>query len=222
MPFRVLIASICYGSYQRCEITPWCIEAYCAFDRKDVVTNYLKMDQLYVESARNKAVSIAQSMNCDALVMVDSDMLPAMGFFKHAIEFLRDRAGPVVIASPYCGSPLNGCPVHVQRSPDGKSVVPVTRDEAAMLTGNEQVAAIGTGLMAIHLDCFDVIGQPYFAVEYASSSQDVVLLTEDYYFCQKLGQMGGQVWVSWDHWSGHDKHFIVQRPKVGEQTFDLP
>jgi hypothetical protein len=215
MPFRVLIESICYGSYQRCEITPWVVEAYTSYDPRQVQVTYGKIDQLYVESARNRACSVA--LDFDALVQIDTDMIPAPGFFQRAVDFLRKHPGSVAIGSPYCGSPAVGCGVHVMRTPDGGStLVPVTRAEAARATGIELVGAVGTGLFAMNTAALRALSPPYFVTEFTDSRNEIVSCSEDFAFCRKLTRAGGRVYVDWNSWSGHDKRVVVGKPEPSE------
>lgn len=207
----VLIARIARGKWERSEVGTWLAQCYC-----DALTGRVKIGRLIHELvdaeptsvARNAAVRVARRESFDVLFMVDADMVPAGGFFMHALRFLKDATGAVIIGSPYCGVPP-ACDVQVMKPGTFERY---TRDEAKALTGNTAVGAIGTGLLAFNVAAFDKLSPPYFDYEYPDERRETVSRTEDVSFTRRLTEAGGRVFAAWDEWSGHAKEAIVGKP----------
>lgn len=209
---NVLLMHIAHGRNERCEVGTWLVDCYVQMLRGLPVNlgNGL-VDGFPTSTARNSAVLEAQAAGADVLVQVDDDMLPSLSFFAHAVEFLSHHPGAVCIGSPYCGAaPAHN--VQVMRRDFSR----FGRDEAAAKTGDELVGAIGTGLLACRLECFERVEPPWFEYEYADRYHATLIRTEDIHFTRRLTEAGGRVYCAWDHWSSHAKVEIVGKPEPAD------
>lgn len=197
---------------------------------------------------RNRIVKEAKAAKVDVLVMLDSDqgMMFHQGefgvkdFFKSSFDFLCEHydKGPCVIGAPYCGPPTHGHEnMYVFRwriySERGKETLffidQYTRDEAAMMTGITQVAALPTGAIMYDMRCFDLIEPPYYQYEWKPAYvngkrvcyEDEKGSTEDVQNTRDIGIAGqlklgyNPVYCNWDSPVGHWKPWCVPgRPKV--------
>lgn len=132
-----------------------------------------------VTMVRNKFVRLARASGAHVLVMVDSDQSPNFHrgesdwkpFFETAFDFLYERytKGKVTcVGAPYCGPPglklgSESVYVFVWRNDGihGKET-PIrleqyTREEAALMTGVQECAALPTGMIMYDMRCFDLI-----------------------------------------------------------------
>ena len=132
-----------------------------------------------VTMTRNKFVRLARASGAHVLVMVDSDQSPNFHrgesdwkpFFETAFDFLYERytKGKVTcVGAPYCGPPglkqgSESVYVFVWRN-DGihGRETPIrleqyTREEAALMTGVQECAALPTGMIMYDMRCFDLI-----------------------------------------------------------------
>ena len=181
-----------------------------------------------VTMSRNRAIEIAKSHNVDFVIMVDDDVFPdmyvdrdpkAQPFFPLAFDFLVKHNGPAMIAVPYCGPPPIEN-IYVFRwatcqsdhpNPDLK-IDQYSREEAAVATGIEEVAALPTGLCMFHLSAVDKLKPPYFYYEWKDKREQEKASTEDVTFTRDLAFAGVPIYVAWDCWAGHWKQKCVGRP----------
>ena len=210
---KVCLCRIAYRRWERCEVGTWL--AHCALEAaaRQVKVNLAIVDQNAVEPARNTAVQIARRAGADALVMVDDDMAPHPAFFPTALEAFRvgHEGQPVLaVGSPACSAERL---VNVARNEGGVLVRP-SRHETAGLAGLERVWCVGTGLIAIHMDAFALLGPPYFRIEYADAECTTAGATEDIAFSRNLSEAGGCVLCAWDCWSGHAKEELIGKPEA--------
>lgn len=218
---NILIARICRGSWERCEVGDFLVSSFVYAAHNGVNMLLGNVDQEPTTAARNNAVSQALAAGIDILIMVDDDMVPAPRFFEQAVQFWnggktgrgglnmrpfnKDRC---VLGSPYCGSPP-GRLVQVLDS----DLQRMTRQFAMNRSGIGQVRCVGTGLIAIDLRCLSLIEPPYFDYDYTDAVRTNVKWTEDFYFCNRIHEAGGKVWCAWDQWSGHAKTEVVGKPE---------
>lgn len=189
---------------------------------------------------RNRIVRKAQSAGADVLVMLDSDqgMMYHEGehgvkdFFKSSFDFLCEHydKGPCVIGAPYCGPPTRdneNMYVFRWRIPSDRgsetlfSLDQYTREEAALMTGISEVAALPTGAIMYDMRCFDLIEPPYFKYEWKDKYEDEKGSTEDVQNTRDISIAGilkhgyNPVFCNWDSPVGHWKPWCVPgRPKV--------
>ena len=79
--------------------------------------------------------------------------------------------------------------------------------------------AIGTGLIAFNMACFDVVEKsnllPWFDYDYSDPPYNTdVSQTEDYHFLHNLINAGGRVFCDWESWSEHAKVELVGKPQL--------
>mgnify|MGYP006921325213 CR=1 FL=1 len=192
---------------------------------------------------RNAALDSAIRNGCHFVLMCDTDMIfdvhakdggidyahmPKMAdqipFMPAALEYALEHPGPCVIAAPYCaGPPSERVLVHrfveyEQESPnaptEGIRLEPFSREEAALKTGYEMVAALPTGLMLIDTRVCHVLKPPYFTYEYNGDAETGLIGTEDVVFSRNLYYLGVPQYCAWSSWSAHVKHRFVGRPRV--------
>jgi len=227
---KILLARIAYGGWEHAALGNFCIQTAVRAQGHPLIDDILHafVDVCPTPAARHRAIRMARDSGCRIMVQVDADTVPHPDFVLFAAEWLLAQPGPSVLCSPYvCGLP--DCRVQAFRIAT-KSAHPgdigalehFGREEAALKTGVERVAAAGTGCFACHVEAFDRIAMPYFSYEYADAMQDRVVCTEDVNCFRDLTAAGVPVCVSWDHWSDHVKEGPVSRPRVvsPEQIWD--
>ncbi len=180
--------------------------------------------------------------NCHFILMLDCDMvfdihaadggmdyahLPKHAdqrpFMPAALEFALEHPGPCVIAAPYCsGPPKERVLVHrfsefeqesANAPAEGIQLECFTREEAALKTGYEMVAALPTGLMLIDMRVAMILRPPYFHYEYNGDNETALIGTEDVVFSRNLYYLNVPQYVDWSAWSAHVKQKIVGRPR---------
>ena len=219
LPRKVLIAVISRGLNIRGPAAIWLVQAFN--DQVDPSAQVVGVDLCSAEPtsrARNMAVKRAREITNlqanDILIMLDDDIHPALDWYNRATRFLSDYPGPTCFASPYRGAPPER-KVEVQHI-DGHRF---TQEEAANRHNIEQVAAIGTGLIAFNMACFDVVEKsnllPWFDYDYSDPPYNTdVSQTEDYHFLHNLINAGGRVFCDWESWSEHVKVELVGKPQL--------
>ena len=202
-----------------------------------------------VTMCRNRIVQKARAAGVDVLVMIDSDQGMMFHeneqgfkpFFESSFDFLCEHydKGPCVIAAPYCGPPTHDHEnvyvfrwrIKAERGAETLFFIDqYTREEAALMKGISEVAALPTGAIMYDMRCFDLIKPPYFNYEYKASydehgkevhyeddkgSTEDVQNTRDISIagCLKLGY--NPVFCNWDSPVGHWKPWCVRgRPRV--------
>lgn len=220
---------------------------------------YFDLADTPITMTRNQAIAKARAIKADALLMVDSDMSPDMylkslpeakPFWNVAFDFLYDHweRGPVVIGAPYCMGPPEEIPAvgHwvCDASPDYQASGDVTnpldaklrmysREHAAIMSGIQPCAAIGTGLILYDMRIFDLLAKPYFDYEWIgeddvcpccrqhiAGERAAKASTEDIYCTRDIAIGAGKrlgynpLFCAWDSWSGHWKPKCVGKPQV--------
>jgi glycosyltransferase involved in cell wall biosynthesis len=222
---KVLIARICLGHTERCEVGTWgmrCFQdAYRGKSKLDIDLNSCVIDKAGTHCARNYAVKKAREAGVDILFMVDADNGPHKDFFLFACQFLREHPA-AVLASPYCGNrPMDpsqpdrrvNVTIKDANSTHGKRYI--TRDEAVDLVGVQPAYGVPTGAIAIGMRVFDALPPPWFDYRYTDEFM-TESGTEDFYFSEKVVDEGGEVFVSWDHWADHLKIERIGKPEREE------
>ncbi len=194
-----------------------------------------------ITMVRNRALRRARMNGVDVLLMVDSDQIPdlyvgkdplAKPFWDTAFDFLYRHydKGPCVIAAPYCGPPPDpvegGCEnvyvFHWANSTNWRkgedepnySLAQFSREEAAMRSGIEEVAALPTGLCMIDTRVCDLLDPPWFKYEWMDEYESDKASTEDVYFTRNCSLLGIPQYCTWDSWAGHAKPAIVGKPQL--------
>lgn len=211
---KILIAVLARGHYERCEIRDFILGVYCSGNPLVGKIINATVDRSPTTTARNNLVGECFRQKFapkDKVLMIDHDMVPSTTFFDHALKFLNEYHGPTVIGSPYCGAAPD-CEVQVCEQDQNGIVRRVTHDEAAERHGTRPTMMVGTGMMMANMAAFEILKRPYFDYSYETPDMEVASQTEDFYFCANLLAAGGRVFCSWDHWSGHDKPWVVGKP----------
>lgn len=218
---KILICRMTAGGLERAElgscVALWSAAAPSWPGVEDVL--HLALDVCPTPVARNQAVKAAREAFADVLVSIDADTVPDAGFLKAALGVIRER-GPCVVAAPYvCAGPEQRVQVFRWGSNEDATgndalgrCVHVSRDEAARLSGAEDVAFFGTGCFAAHIGAFDRIAPPYFAYEYEDATMTKVVSTEDVRCFRDLSLAGVPMVCLWDHWAVHMKTVPLGRP----------
>lgn len=201
--------------------------------------NFLDFSDTPITMTRNRAVKRAMDAGADVLVMCDSDQYPdlylgqdplAKPFFQSSFGFLyenRMKGRYVVVGSPYCGPPPTEN-VYVFRWANWQSDHPnvdlrleqFPREDAAIRSGIEEVAALPTGLIMFDLRVFDFLKPPYFYYEYTDPYEQEKASTEDVTCTRDIALHGSQVagyspiHCNWDAWAGHFKPKCVGKPQL--------
>ncbi len=139
--------------------------------------NCLEYCDTPITMTRNAAVMAARQQKADLLLFVDSDQVPdtmlgkdpdAKPFWNEAFNFIYDRwdKGPHVVGAPYLGGSPTCENVFVMRWRNRVSSFEAeadfhldqyTREEAAIMSGIHECAALPTGCILYDMRCFDLI-----------------------------------------------------------------
>lgn len=183
------------------------------------------------DRARNAAVKQAKEDGSHYALFLDNDNTPdyllgrdagAKPFLPTALEFALAHDGPCFVGAPYCsGPPAQEVVVmkHREYIPDlvgglGKKLDKFTRDEAAVATGTERVAALPTGCLLMDLRAFDVLPPPWFYYEFKDPPYNTQLAsTEDVACTRNADWLGIPQFCNWDAWAGHWKAYQVEKPR---------
>jgi hypothetical protein len=227
-----MIARFPYGHSEHDAVTDWLVSTVIkakADKRISEVAKFKKADTP-ITMLRNLAMLEAKKAGVDFVLMIDSDMDPdkylgidptAKPFWDVAIDFALSHQGPCVIAAPYSGPPPHELPYIGQWTnrqsdhPDADlKLEMMTREQAAVRTGIEEVAALPTGIILIDVRCLEYISPPWFDYEYADPPFNTEkATTEDIYFTRNLSLAGVPQYVAWDCWAGHLKQKSVGKPR---------
>ena len=152
---------------------------------------------------RNQIVVSARAAEADVVLMIDSDSAPdlydgqdslAVPFWKAAFDFLyaHYEDGPVVVGAPYCGPPpVENIFVFKWRNKQSDhpnidcALAQYEREEAAVMAGVQECAALPTGLILYDMRLFDFT-EPKLKIE-----ETVDRLTD--YWLRRFGAKSGEV-----------------------------
>jgi hypothetical protein len=239
---KVMFTRFPGGGMDRAEVTDWLVDSVveAKLDPRveDDIYNW-RLTDTPITMSRNRCIEVALKEGIDFLVMVDNDMAPdlyspgrseyhnpeAKHFYASAFDFLYQRRetgeAPAVIGAPYCGPsphenifvfqwrvletncPSNGTRISLQQ---------FTREQAAIMTGIQEVGALATGLIMIDMECIKNIAPPYFYYEWTDEKKTEKASTEDVTFTRDLSLNGVPQFCNWDSWAGHWKPKCVGMP----------
>lgn len=218
-----------------------------------------------ITMTRNKAITRARELGADIVVMLDSDMRPdlcldrdplAKPFWDTSFDYLYKHydTGPVMIGAPYCGPPPHeNVYVFRWRSRQGNHPDDVdmqleqyTREEAAIMGGIQEAAALPTGVIMADVRLFELsdpksqvanlkqqgyeeniardLSRPWFYYEWQDEYGDRKASTEDVTATRDLSLIGQNVLgynpilCNWDAWGGHWKPKLVGKPQLLTQS----
>ena len=136
-----------------------------------------------------------------------------------------DLFPPATIAAPYCGPPPKELP-YIFRWKNYESNDPnehfklemLEREDAAMRSGIEEVAALPTGLILYDVRVFKELeaagALPWFDYEYTDKYCRQKCTTEDVFQTRNAHMLDLPLYVAWDCWGKHWKHKGVEKPSM--------
>jgi hypothetical protein len=241
--FKVGFAQFPGNSSTRPEPPDWVMRTVlkCKKDKRiqDAIWTFNEGDTP-ITMVRNKCVFEAIRDGVDYLLMIDSDMDPdyLVGYDPHsrpfwdvAWEFMVDRRKRekkeglpyATIAAPYCCAPPHESPMIFKwttsqsdnPNPDHRLLM-MSREEAAVRSGIEQVEALPTGLILYDVRVFkrleELGGLPWFDYEWTDKYQIAKASTEDVFQTRNANMAGMPQFVAWDCWAVHNKNKRVGKP----------
>jgi hypothetical protein len=191
------------------------------------------------DRVRNAACAQAKRDGFHFLLMLDDDQVPdllfnrdpeAQEFLPTALDFALAHDGPCLVGAPYCSSPPSQDVVVMKNreyAPDHPSCTGVkidkfTRDEAAVLSGIQRVAALPTGCLLIDIRVLDILPPPWFSYEYDDPPYNTKLAsTEDIVFTRNCDWLGIPNYCAWSSWAGHQKSYLTGKP-TASPVIDVP
>lgn len=232
---KLVANAFTYSRQIGADLFSWC----CGIEK--ALANHPRVESVHIsyscgyptDRVRNGALHDARAHGLDFLLMLDEDQAPDIGppygairpdivpFLPSALDFVLAHDGPCIIGAPYCGSPplqevlvmKNREYVPGLRDGMGLKVDKYTRDEAAIMTGIQRVAALPTGCLLVDLRVLDVLPPPWFSYEYSDPPFNSALAsTEDIVFTRNLDWLGVRQYCHWSAWAGHNKHFTTGIP----------
>ena len=233
--FSVYIGTSPFKNIECPDVRDWLIETILKMKRDPRVGEiYLdRRDDTPAYAVRNWFIERAKELKADIMIQVDSDMKPdylrqdARPFWDTSFEFLINHNGPCIICAPYCGK----APVHnifgfrwrsamnPEKPVPHFSLEQFTREEAAILGGIQEVAAMPTGLIMIDMRCFEYLEPPHFQYEWKDKTESERVSTEDVFFTRNASLAGIPVYCNFDAWCGHWKEECVPPPII--MTVDM-
>lgn len=232
---KILVTVFTYNKRPHAESLVYCTRLY------GQMVQHPRLGQLEIsysfgyptDRCRNFVVKSAKANDFDFCLMLDDDMkfdaqlghdADAVPFLPSSLDFALSQPTPIFVGAPYCSSPPTQEVVvmkHREYSPDcmggmGKKLDKYTRDEAAVATGIERVAALPTGCLLMDLRAFDVLPPPWFYYEYVDPPYNTALAsTEDVVLTRNADWLGISQWVNWNSWAHHlDKDYEVCKPRI--------
>ena len=236
MKVSVMIARFPYGGQEHPDVATWLVGTVQKMKQDPHISEVLHncYDDTPITMTRNRCLRQALDMGVDYVLMVDSDMCPdvhsnprnkglflpdAKPFWEGAFSFALEHNGPCLVAAPYCGPPPDECVYvfHWTRREENDPNVNIrlnmiSREQAALRSGFEQVAALPTGLILIDMRGVKQIPAPWFRYEWKDEHEDEKASTEDVYFTRNCSMAGIPNYVYWDAWAGHHKRKCVRKP----------
>lgn len=210
---------------------------------------------------RNRAVVDARKAGYDLVLMVDSDMSVdcelgsdpyAKPFWDSSFDYLYEHweSGPVVIGAPYNGPPPLSNTYCFQwaswQNTDAAvnhdmRIEAYTREQAEVMSGIQECAALPTGLILFDIRAFDLVDpmkqlkrlldqgvpaeyarlqvKPFFYYEFNDIYESEKASTEDVTATRDIAYMGqlelgySPIKCNWDSWAAHVKPLLIKKPR---------
>ena len=162
--------------------------------RVELINGYSPVDAARCEAVRRFLVS-----DCEWLVQIDNDTVPAPGFMSVILD--AERTGKSIIGLP-CVMLTDGllnfnCGMKAGSDDKGRTLYRL----ASMLQhGWQKVDVVGGACLIIHRSVFSKIPQPYFEIDPQFAGR---ACNEDFGFCAKAQSAGFDVWVQADYLCQH-------------------
>lgn len=132
-----------------------------------------------IAQGRSVGVEIAKQRGVDYILFLDSDMIFPYTTLSGLLSRGKDVVGATYVKRLLPTS-LNHCEL------DGASPV--------VGNGLREVARLPTGVLLIKMSVFDDMEKPYFQMSYKDGEE----IAEDFYFCDRVREKGGSVWLDAD------------------------
>lgn len=169
IPMDELMYSLWFSNFIHLPVMPW--------DNISVTMS------TYLVSARNAIHNnFLKKMNCEWLVMLDSDVLPPPAFLDQLIG-----SGKKMIGGWYRGKGGNSHPT-VYDLADDKQEAWIWAQRKEPGKGIEKVGALGSGILLMHRSIAEIIGEEPFG-RYMGG--------EDMVLCRILKEKGIDIFVDW-------------------------
>ena len=223
----ILVSRFPGSGWEHSDVVDWLIKATDWFARNPSYESAtLKVVDTPVDMSRNRACRAALEGGFDYLLFLDDDTVPdydpdAPAFLPTALQFMREQDGPCVVGAPYCsGGAAEKVLVYrwyaeTSGGHDGFDIREYPREEAAVKTGFEPVAALATGCLLIDTRVLARIPPPYFYYEWDDPRQRTgKASTEDIVFTRDLALAGVPLYAAWDCWCAHVKPRHVLKPTL--------
>lgn len=205
----VMFGLPCYGGHLSDATLRGMLDAQALFAAQGVPFSYVTTrNESLVQRARNTIVAHFLASSARWLMFVDADI----GFSGRQVLRLLAHDRPI-IGGLYRRKTLHRIDWVVNLLPPVAGARTVRRDPA---TGAIQVAAIGTGFMLIRRDVIEAMLRRYPQTRYQTAASDGApgewrhhtyalfdcwidetgnYLSEDYAFCRRWRDMGGEIWA---------------------------
>jgi hypothetical protein len=241
--YNLMIGRFPYGDSEDSRCVDWLLKTvYKLSTDRRFNLQFGKLADTPIDMTRNAMVQTAMEQETDILLIIDNDLDPdcelgedpdAKPFLETTLDFMLNHAGPCIVAAPYCGPPpIENVYVfqwgdHMSDDHDGHgSLNQYTREQAAVMAGIREVAALPTGLMAIDMRAFKGIKPPYFYYEWKGDGPPCPQCgvckpgprtekgsTEDVTITRDLSLAGVKQYCNWDAWAAHIKKKRVRKPR---------
>lgn len=167
---------------------------------------------------RNLLVKWAMENRVDIGIFLDDDMTPDwsyhMGigpqFLTTALRYMEANPRCAVVASPYC----QGMP-ELRVNVINMEGVRYSRREAQYMSGVVKCKQTALGVSAVHIGRLaGSTNAPkcWHKFVFKDEARTEMGRAEDFYFCDRIRDMGFEIAVAWDCWASHKKEFDVAKP----------
>lgn len=242
--YKLLVARFPYGGSEAMECTDWLMDLWASVKADGRFEPYRgRIADTPITMTRNDVLVQALKAGMDYVLMVDSDMAPdcelgadpvARPFWPTTMDFMLNHSGPSVVGAPYCGPPPHEN-IYVFQWSTWEAHHPnvdarleqYTREQAAVMSGIGEVAALPTGLIVFDMRAFRDHPYPYTYYEWEGDGapckecgqrkpgpQAKKCSTEDVTLTRDLSMRGIPMYCNWDAWAGHVKRKIVRKPRL--------
>jgi hypothetical protein len=219
----ILIASVAYGGSVWTKHAQWLAGTNLWLHTNPGVGEVFLVDpdRAPVAAARNEVAITALKAGADLTVMVDHDIAPAQNWLPAVLrEYAKaqqlGRSAAVWAAPAICSDGRTNAADWYQTGPEpiegALELHRYSAVEGAQKRGIVQVAAAGTGAIAIDTRVFRQVSKLWFALEYEDDYEIGVGTGEDIYFTRSCSEQGIPVFVTWDQWAKHRKTVVLDRP----------
>lgn len=169
-------------------------------DSRWIVKYYKPEGLMPVDAARNHCVKVFLEDYCDYLLFIDDDITPPLNMLEVLLAHDKDVVGSLSFCMSYNDEGL--------LAPFAVSTRKNENDEQKQYIGNglEEVDATGASCLLIKRKVLEDMERP-FCFKYKSNG--LLEQGEDLTFCDKVKEMGFEIWVDFNLVSGHIKSINI-------------